>query len=463
VQLSSTGVITAATERFESLLGEDPCGRSLREYLESDDLWNPCAAALDAGGGPLALRVTTSRGKVVGLRGELLVDEEDRFLGVFFDTSAEDELRRAVQRGARMEALGGLTAGIAHDFNNLLTVLVGNLYLLGEELRETPKAFEKVKAARDAAKRGSDLVRQLLEFARRNDQPPATIDASRIIDDLTPLLRRALGKRITLETQLDSALRVRASRVQLESAVVNLAVNARDAIEGRGTVTIRARALTFGTSEVQRRGLRSSGDYVALEVTDTGAGIPPEILDRVFEPFFSTKGDRGTGLGLGMVRAFVEQCGGVIEIESGVGRGTTVRMLLPSVGETQAESGDVTMPLSVLPTGNETLLVCSGDDALQATIKQVLEALGYRVRFAGPDDLAATLGGEGDVDLLLLDGAADVAAALAEEAARRRPGLRIILTSGSSGARGRLELPVLMKPFSLADLASLLREVLDRR
>src|SRR6185369_9635207 len=197
------------------------------------------------------------------------------------------------QRAARMEALGSLTAGIAHDFNNLLTVLVGNLYLVGEDLRAQPKVFEKLKAARDAAKRGTDLIKQLLAFARREEIDADIIDPAKVVDGVTPLLRRALGVRIALETTYQpDAGTIRASAAQFESVVVNLAVNARDSIENKGRIEVEVRRVELTQSEAEARRLARAGAYVAISVADTGCGVPPEWTERVFEPFFSTKGER---------------------------------------------------------------------------------------------------------------------------------------------------------------------------
>ena len=182
------------------------------------------------------------------------------YVGLFVDADDSKALRAAAQRSARMEALGSLTAGVAHDFNNLLTVLVGNLYLIGEEVRERPRVFEKLKAARDAGKRGTDLIKQLMTFARREDLDVGTIDPRKVIGDLLPLLRRALGPRITLETTLQENVgAVRASVAQLESVVVNLAVNARDAIEGKGRISIEVAAVEVSDQEAPLRGLARGG------------------------------------------------------------------------------------------------------------------------------------------------------------------------------------------------------------
>jgi signal transduction histidine kinase len=273
--------------------------------------------------------------------------------GLFVESADEQQLRRAVQHSARMEALGSLTAGIAHDFNNLLTVLVGNLYLAAEELRGKSPTFEKVKTARDAGKRGSDLIRHLLAFARREELPAETVDPKKVVADLIPLLNRSLGSRIQLETGLDSSSGVRASAAQLESVIVNLAINARDAMAGKGKVALRTRDVTLSAADAAGKGLPKAGAYVAISVADDGPGIPEEIRERVFEPFFSTKTEgAGTGLGLCMVRWFAEQSGGAVELESIHGRGTTVSVWLPRIGDGVVDGHDGTMPLSTLPSGS---------------------------------------------------------------------------------------------------------------
>jgi signal transduction histidine kinase/CheY-like chemotaxis protein len=387
-------------------------------------------------------------------------------LGVFVDDEKERALRTAVQRGARMEALGSLTAGIAHDFNNLLTVLVGNLYLLGEDLRGQPQVFAKLKAARDAGKRGTDLIKQLLTFARRDELDVGNIDPVQVVKNVLPLLRRALGVRIALETELqENAGAIRASTAQLESVVVNLAVNARDAIDGKGRVTVEVASRDISESEAPLNGVPRAGRYVVLSVRDTGGGIPADVLGRVFEPFYSTKHDRGgTGLGLSMVRWFAEQCGGSVSIDSVVGQGTAVTLLLRRQAEQAADTGDKTMPLSVLPTGNERVVVLALDDALRATIHQTLEVLGYRVRVAsGTEDLLAAIAAE-QTHLLVVDGLGRGDADVLVRARAVTPTLKVIATTDPGRATERITLAgvaSLAKPFSLADLAGAVRRTLD--
>jgi CheY-like chemotaxis protein len=365
-----------------------------------------------------------------------------------------------------MEALGSLTAGVAHDFNNLLTVLVGNLYLLGEELREKPRVFEKLKAARDAGKRGTDLIKQLLSFARREELSVGVIDPAGVVESIVPLLRRALGSRITLETTFSAGTgAVRASVAQLESVVVNLAVNARDAIEGKGRIAIDVRGVDLGRPEAALHALRAPGRYVSVSVRDTGSGIAPDALARVFEPFFSTKAERGgTGLGLSMVRWFAEQAGGTALIESALGQGTCVTLLLPAEEGTVAEANDGTMPLSTLPSGSERVVVLALDEALRTTIHQTLEVLGYRVRVAtGAEDMLAAVAAE-PTQLLMLDGVGRGDADLLIRARAVAPQLRVIATVEHGRSHERTVLgavATLGKPFTLADLAGTVRRTLD--
>jgi CheY-like chemotaxis protein len=279
------------------------------------------------------------------------------------------------------------------------------------------------------------------------------------------LLRRAVGTRITLETQLEAgAGSIHASMAQLESVIVNLTVNARDAIEGKGRVSIDVRRVQLSLSEAARHGLER-GQYLALSVRDNGNGIPAEVISRVFEPFFSTKGERGgTGLGLSMVRWFAEQSGGTALVESVVGEGTTVTLLLARSQEQVVEAGDKTMPLSTLPTGNERVVVLAPDDALRSTIHQILEVLGYSVAFtASVEEMLAALRAE-DAQLLIVDGLGRNDADVLIRARAVCSNLKVIVTADANRAAEKfaaIDTNVVMKPFSLADLAGAVRRTLD--
>ena len=466
------GHILWANARLRDLLGAPVLtaleSRKVTEFLIDPADWEAWRD-VPAAGRAIQFAIRTAGGAVQTLRGDVRAtgDGKGRVVsGVFIAVDEQPNLRGLAQRAARMEALGSLTAGIAHDFNNLLTVLVGNLYLVGEDLRAQPKVFEKLKRARDAAKRGTDLIKQLLAFARSEELDADIIDPAKVVDGVAPLLRRALGVRISLETSFQAdAGTIRASTAQLESVVVNLAVNARDAIEGKGRITVEVRRTQLTQVEAERRRLARGGVYVAISVADTGCGIPPELVARVFEPFFSTKGERGgTGLGLSMVRWFAEQVGGAVELQSTVGRGTTVTLLLPQQSERASDGGEGTMPLSTLPGGNERVVVLSLDEELRVTIRQTLEVLGYSVRIAtGVEDMFDALRGE-KVHLLMVDGLGRADTDVLIRARAIRPGLKVMVTTDATRTGERIPaagVGMLAKPFSLADLAGGVRAILD--
>jgi signal transduction histidine kinase/CheY-like chemotaxis protein len=471
ILVSADGGILGANARMRGILGlsapTEVLGRSLDDFLAERGDWSAWQQAL-GGAASITTRLRSSGG-VVTLRGDLRparVAGARALCGVFVDAGNEEQLRTAVQQSARMEALGSLTAGIAHDFNNLLTVLVGNLSLVAEELRDRPKIFDKLKSARDAGKRGADLIKQLLAFARREELAVGVIDPCKVAAAIEPLLKRALGSRVALRTELAAdAGTIRASTAQLESVIVNLAINARDAIPAKGDVTIAVRAVELSASDAARHGLPQGGDFVSVSVADTGTGIPADAIGRVFEPFFSTKRDRGgTGLGLSMVRWFAEQAGGAIRLDSVVGSGTTVELILPRSADLAEEQGERTMPLSTLPTGGERVVVLAPDEALRSTIRQILEVLGYAVTFtASEEGMLAVLESE-IVQLLIVDGPSREDPELLRRAQAARPGIRLIVTAEGArppGARSEAGAAVLAKPFTLADLAGTVRRTLD--
>ena len=473
VVVASDGAIVGANARMRRFLGigeaELSGKHSLVDRMADESAWLAWRDAPQSGrAAELELRGFDGSTRV--FRGDLFVRGDGprrRVLGIFVDGEDDKALRAAAQHSARMEALGSLTAGVAHDFNNLLTVLVGNLYLIGEEVRELPRVFEKLKAARDAGKRGTELIKQLMTFARREEVSVGTLDPSKVVAGVLPLLRRALGGRITLETALEEDLgTVRANVAQLESVIVNLAVNARDAIEGKGQIWIEVRAVDLLDHDATLRGLACGGRYAALTVRDTGNGIAPDLLSRVFEPFFSTKRERGgTGLGLSMVRWFAEHSGGCAAIESVVGQGTTVTVLLPCQhAEHATDMADRTMPLSTLPTGSERVVVLALDEALRATIHQTLEVLGYRVKVAsGAEDMLSAVAAE-PTDLLMIDGLGRGDSDILIRARAAQPKLRIVTTVDPSRAAERvvgIGVAPLAKPFTLADLAGTVRRTLD--
>ncbi|MCM8741405.1 hybrid sensor histidine kinase/response regulator [Pseudomonas koreensis] len=313
--------------------------------------------------------------------------------------AAEEQLRQS----QKLEAIGGLTGGVAHDFNNLLQVIAGNLHLLARHEPDNANVQRRVSASLAAVERGAKLSSQLLAFARRQPLSPAVCDPQQIFDGVGELLQRALGETIQIDVQLpQDPWHINVDRNQLENAILNLAINARDAMKGEGTIVLSALNTRLDNTFCAGKGI-VAGDYVRVVVSDTGAGIPPQMLEQVFEPFFTTKADgQGTGLGLSMVFGFVKQSGGHVEIDSTVGEGTRVqlyfpRSLRPVIDETpgfdQQQGG-----------GHETILVVEDNEAVRASAVELLREEGYRVLTAGNGDVAMQMLLQGiDVDLIFTD------------------------------------------------------------
>lgn len=472
-EVDAAGLFIHVNQKVVELLGArsaaDLVGRSLAELLtEPADAKLLRRARRKGGLRDVVLRLKGRHGRRV-LRGDFSQAGNPEYLqGLFIDVTEVHLLRSSMQRSARLEALGSLTSGVAHDLNNLLTVLIGNLALAAESLRGRPEEFAKIKSARDAATRGADLIQQLLAFARQQSIEAEVIDPAKIVANLVPLVGRALGARVALDAKLEEqAGMIQGNAAQLESVIVNLAVNARDAMDSGGKVTIGVSERRLGEKEALSRRLSGAGVYVCIEVSDNGSGIPEETLARVFEPFFSTKGELGSGLGLAMVRNYADQFTGVASIDSVVGQGTTVNLWFPRCEETTNETTVKTMPLSTLPTGRESVLVVAAEEHLRSTVSQILSVLGYAVRNATEPDEAVRLARETRIDLLILDApnAPKLLSALVNAAKRAgQPMCRAIQLRSSADIDGTHEAPhlrFLSKPFSLADLAKTVRTTLD--
>ncbi|MGD2168072.1 MAG: ATP-binding protein, partial [Gammaproteobacteria bacterium] len=399
-----------------------------------------------AGGDPVLL--SGSRGKGVDDAGNPI------YHCIFFRQGDSQETGQLLEHAARMEAVAGLSSGIAHDFNNLLTVLVGNLYLLGEELRDNETAFARIKAARDTALRGAELTRQLLNYARGEDSDAPEVNPASAVWKLQPLLEKLVGSRIALHVDVTAEERtVTASRAQLESAIVNLVINARDAIEGDGIIRVGVHEAA-GNSALETQ--------LSISVTDNGPGMTAQVRRRVFEPFFTTKGEgRGTGLGLSMVRWFAQSAAGDVEIDSAPGSGTTVTILLPQSGN---EIGDTTcsrtIPLSVLPSGDERIALLIDDAEVRAMTQQTLTVLGYDVDRVSRDDIVNADSNAATWDLAVVDAdnCENLVALVAD--LRSNSSMRVLALT----ARKLPELGQdiqLRKPFSLVELAGGVRGVLD--
>ena len=394
------------------------------------------------------------------------------------ERNREEKARLAVaeqlRQSQKMEAVGQLTGGIAHDFNNILTVILANADALQEEESLDAAVAGRLDQIAQAVERASGLTRQLLAFSRKQPLSPRRTDINGLVTTTGKLLRRALGEQVEIESALaDGLWAVNIDRAQLETALVNLCINARDAMPGGGKLRIETSNVTLDEAFVAHSPDAVAGDYAMLSITDTGTGIPPEMLAKVFEPFFTTKGvGKGTGLGLSMVYGFIKQSNGHIDIDSEVGRGTTFRLYLPR-GAGEKEEGTACQQAQI-PGGRERILVVEDDAQVRASVVRQLQRLGYTVSQA-PDGAVAVAAFEAATqpyDLLLTDvimpGPLN-GKALADEVARRWPETRVLFMSGYSEDvithHGRLNAGVrlLSKPFRMTDLATTIREAFDEQ
>ncbi|PJG51563.1 hybrid sensor histidine kinase/response regulator [Bradyrhizobium forestalis] len=381
--------------------------------------------------------------------------------------AAEEQLIQS----QKMEAVGQLTGGIAHEFNNMLTVITGTIEILADAVKDNPPLATITKLISEAADRGAALTSSLLSFARKQALQPAEIDVNELIEELAKLLLATFDKKIEIATKLDRAVWLAyADRGQLSSALLNLAINARDAMLDGGRLTLTTCNVVFGVREALAVGAGYAGDYVGIAIADTGTGIPQAILERIFDPFFSTKEiGKGTGLGLSMVFGFVKQSGGGIKVASEEGRGTIFTIYLP-----KAETS------TLRPTGyddrkivggKETILCVEDDREVRHYVTVQLEGLGYKVIPAADATEALAIVAEGTpFDLLFTDivmAGSMNGRELAEQMVAARPSLRVLFTSGyaydSLHAQGRATMgaPLLRKPYRKAELARLLRRCLD--
>ena len=391
------------------------------------------------------------------------------------DLTEYRQTQMALNQAQKLKAVGQLTGGIAHDFNNLLTVILGSLAGLEEGLRDNPGLHRAAHTAMNAARRGADLTRRLLAFSRQQTLQPRLMSPHQQLQEIAELLKHTLGASIELDTVTDSAIwNIQVDPGQLTNAVLNLAINARDAMPGGGRLHIEARNLTLDVAYTARHPDVIPGDYVQLTVGDTGCGMAPEVIERAFEPFFTTKElGAGTGLGLSMVYGFIKQSDGHIRIHSQVGAGTTVELYLPrhtSKGATSpsASRSEVT-PDETRLRGREAVLLVEDDPDIREFVARTLTGLGYAVRESANGREALTwLVTEPAPDLLLSDVIMPGGVSghdLVIAARRQHPALRVLLMSGYSDQTADLlplDCALLEKPFLKLDLARAVRWTLDR-
>ena len=384
-------------------------------------------------------------------------DDENRFIGFAKITRDITERREAQQemeklqlrlaQSQKLDALGQLTGGVAHDFNNLLMVITGSLNALKKTVRDDPKALRAVQAIDTASQRGAALTSQLLSFARRQSVNPQTIDVGDSIFSVRDVLDTGLGSAIELQIEADNGIwPITVDRAEFETALVNLVINARDAMPRGGDVTVQAKNV-FVDDGVTK------GDFVAIKVRDTGTGIPDDVLAKIFDPFFTTKPiGKGTGLGLSQVHGFVHQAGGTIAVDSELGKGTSFTVCLP-----RSTAALTRRPEQLSHRGTGTVLLVEDNPDVANASTGLLEELGYAVRWASDVDSALSEIAADGIDLVLSDivmpGKMD-GLALARILKQKHPGLPILLATGYSEAarNAAAEFPILRKPYQIHEL-----------
>lgn len=389
---------------------------------------------------------------------------------------ALDEAHTALQHALRLEAVGKLTGGVAHDFNNVLQIISANIQLMQHFAHGDPQLDARLESAMKAVDRGARLSSQLLSFARRQPLQPQTVNLHTLLQDMRELIRRAAGEEVDIELVADETLgNTTVDPSRLENVLLNLIINARDAMNGRGKLLLELRNATLGAKDATSFPDVRPGDYVMLAVTDTGSGMPPEVMEHAFEPFFTTKPrGEGTGLGLSMAYGFVKQSDGYIDLQSEADKGTTVRIYLPRSGHCEAHAAPAhELPDRSRPGGDETILVVEDDPGVQSSVVPLLSELGYRVTTADNGDEASALLRKGHrFDLLFTDVVMPGTVSstdLAKEARCLQPDIAILYTSGYTQDaivhNGRLdpEVHLLSKPYRADELARKVRMVLDAK
>ena len=385
------------------------------------------------------------------------------------DVTERRHLEEQLRQAQKMEAVGKLAGGVAHDFNNLLTAIIGFASLAGDDLPSGSPAHEALKQIRRSAEQAASLTRQLLAFGRRQILQPETLDLGEVVSHLVPMLRRLIGEDILVVTDLAAGLPyVRADRTQVQQVLLNLAVNARDAMPRGGQLTIRT-----GTVTVPRHAATTDvapGHYVVLEVSDTGQGIDTSLVDRIFEPFFTTKAfGHGTGLGLSTVYGIAKQSGGDVEVRSSPGQGATFRVLLPAAADAPAVAPEPVAAVAAAPSAG-TVLVAEDDEAVREFVAEVLRSSGWSVLTAATpaEALASAAPQSLAIDVLVTDIVMPGmrGSALADRLVAMRPGLRVLFITGydkeESAGEGLNEpgRDRLMKPFTPAQLRARVQALL---
>ncbi|MGH9676124.1 MAG: ATP-binding protein, partial [Candidatus Acidiferrum sp.] len=389
------------------------------------------------------------------------------------DITERHQLEEQLRQAQKMEAIGRLAGGVAHDFNNLLMVIKGHTELLMATPSSSDQTSRKIAQIDRAADRAASLTRQLLAFSRMQVLQPRAMNLNSVVEDMGKLIPRLIGENIELVTRTAADLgTIRADASQMEQVIMNLAVNARDAMPGGGKFSIETSNAELDRSYGLSHPIVQPGRYVLLAVTDTGTGMDPETQAHIFEPFFTTKEQgKGTGLGLATVYGVVKQSGGFIWVYSEVGKGTCFKIYLPRVDQL-AENAGAQLPFAEAPHGSETVLLAEDEQDVREVAREFLESGGYKVLEArnGADAMRLMAEHKGNIDLLVTDMVMPgmTGQELAARLQQQRPGLSVIYMSGYSehaaaeAAQSDASVRLLTKPFSRGAVLRAVREVLSR-
>jgi PAS domain S-box-containing protein len=405
--------------------------------------------------------------------GEARQDGESIFVGIIHDLTGRKQTEEQLRQAQKMEMVGQLSGGIAHDFNNLLTVIVGNAEHLGEQLKFRQDLQRIAGDICQAGERGAELTQRLLAFSRRQLLQPRAVECHELLDSMHKLLRRTLRENIEIEIAPNpEPLRAFADRAQLESSILNLALNAQDAMPDGGHLTLSTGVASLDDHYQSLHPEIEAGEYAMIAVTDDGVGMTAEVAARAFEPFYTTKEvGKGSGLGLSMVYGFAKQSNGYVSIYSEAGLGTTVRIYLPNVAATGQKSSDqISAEEESIPRGHETILVAEDDPFVRSSVIRRIESLGHGVVAAvNGNDALLKLRTNPDVDLLFTDIVMPGGMSgwdLADLARQIRPGLPVVFSSGyalemlAQQGHASAKSIILIKPYRKAELAERLRQAL---
>jgi PAS domain S-box-containing protein len=480
--------IETTTIGFDELLHKDDRGQflnGLRQLLSGEnDQFN------------LDLRFMGQGDKVAhGSTSVALVKNEnggtEQLVIQIVDVTERKTINDRLQRAQKMEAVGQLTGGLAHDFNNLLTIIIGNLQLLDGKITTDEKSAKRLVEAQDAATKGSDLTRQLLAFARKQELEPKDTSVNDMVRGMESLVARTIGENIELKVEtMGGDPRCLIDPSQLESAILNLSINARDAMPNGGKLTIETQAAYLDRFYAEKNPDVVPGQYVLVAVSDSGTGMAPELLEKVFQPFFTTKAaGKGSGLGLSMVYGFIKQSGGHIQVYSEVGHGTSIKMYIPRrmrPGEVEVESAAQVSPASAatvetaaidvapIAAHRPKILVVEDQEAVRAVACGFLEDFGYEIVEAGDGfEALSKLQEHDDIDLMFSDVVMPGGMNgfdLAQAAISMKPELKVVHTSGyPKGAMVHQDEPrfkegfIIMKPYRREDLQKIIKDALERQ